>query len=92
MVNGDDAILMYNIASLGLPIDLTGLPLTPENTDFFMKIQAECEKAPDGSMISIPNEWADDRYDALILASDEAHGGPKIDGAASPNGTPIIPS
>ena len=92
MINGDDAISMYNIAALGLPIDMTGLPLTPENIDFFLKVQDECENAPDGVMLSVPNEWADSRYNDIIAASDKAHGGPKIIGAASPNGTPIIPN
>jgi hypothetical protein len=90
MLSGDDVNAMYQVAAVGMPIDLTGLPLTPENIEFFQKVQAECEAAPKDAMAMIPNEWVDNRFDKLIATSDAAHGGPKIDGTASANGTPII--
>lgn len=56
-ISGDDAIKLYATAVKGLPIDLSGLPLTEENLDFFEKVRQECESAPEGSMAFIPNEW-----------------------------------
>jgi len=77
-INGDDLMKMALAAQLGLPIDVTGLPINPEYTDAYATLEKQYNDAPAGVMGEIPNEWANpDAFVSIIEATEKAHGKPR---------------
>ena len=56
-------------AMTGKPFEETGLP--EEDRDFFERVAADIDEAPEGTFVSMPSEWAGDEYDDIIAASEE---------------------
>ncbi len=77
MINSDDLAKLQVTATLGLPIDLSGVEITEESADAFEAIKAEVENAPKGTMVEIPYEWSEpDAFADLIAATEKATGAP----------------
>jgi len=78
MINSDDLVKLQLAAAKGLPIDLSGVPITAETADAFGRLKIELEQAPEGSMIEIPYEWSEpEAYRGLIEATYAACGEPR---------------
>lgn len=76
-LNSDDLTRVMLAVSLNAPIDKIGIPVTDEVAELYLQLLDEIAESPDGAYISPPNEWQDDRWDALIEATDKAWGAPR---------------
>lgn len=76
-LNSEQLNKLFLAATLGQPLETTGLELTEEVLSAYDEIVADLQDVPKGVTADPVFDWADDKYDDLIERSIKAHGGPR---------------